>query len=532
MEEHNDRMIGRIFDKYQIQEVLGRGGMGVVYRAHDTSLDRDVAIKMMDILIAGDPNFLRRFQSEARALAKLNDPNIVSVFSLLETPEGIGIVMEFVRGRTLSDLLKETPLLPVARVLGIFRQVFAALDHAHRGGVIHRDIKPGNVMLTAADVVKVTDFGLAKIQTPDGTTMTKGTAGTLLYMSPEQIRGIGQVDQRGDIYSAAMALYECLAGGLPFPPDASDYVVANMIVEGNVPPPDTINRLIPQGLTRIVMTAINKDPDRRYQSASEVLSALQQFSGGTGAPEFAARTGPGSTQGVNTATVVSTASLVRPSPAGKYGWRVPVSLLGVALAAGLAYVALRAPSGTAAGIQNSGSVVPTTRGSDAKESAGSTAVDPKVLPKPAAECLLTLVAIPDGEAAVDDSAFRSVRAPLTLGVGPGTRRVRFRGGKGITKEKSVEVRPGVPGTVRCYFQGSVHVEATLDYISAPVAIVVDGVSSRVMTPARIALPAGKHRIGVRMENYVSLPAEELVTVEPSFDSPPEYKITFRMKRGQ
>ena len=272
-----DPMIGKMIDSYKILEVLGRGGMGVVYRATDTTLDRDVALKMMDVLIASDPNFLKRFQSEAKALAKLQNPNIVGIFALRQTEFGVCIIMEFVNGKTLADLLKQSVLLPVHRVVHIFKQLLTALDHAHKGGVIHRDIKPGNVMLAESDIVKVTDFGLAKIQKTNVSTVTMGTAGTLYYMSPEQIRGLGQVDARGDIYSAGMALYECLTGRVPFKAEDSDFAVAQMIVEGRIPPPDKLNASIPKELAKIVVKSIDKDPAKRYQTAAEMVTALEKF---------------------------------------------------------------------------------------------------------------------------------------------------------------------------------------------------------------------------------------------------------------
>jgi predicted Ser/Thr protein kinase len=272
-----DQMIGKTIDSYTILEVLGRGGMGVVYKALDNTLDRDVAIKMMDALIASDPNFLKRFQSEAKALAKLQNPNIVGIFALRQTEFGVCIVMEFVKGKTLGDLLKQSILIPIPRATNIFKQVLTALDHAHKGGVIHRDIKPGNIMLAEGDVVKVTDFGLAKIQKGNASTMTMGTAGTLYYMSPEQIRGLSNVDHRGDIYSAGMALYETLAGHVPFKPDDSDFVVAQLIVDGKFPPLDKANATVPKELVKIVMKSIDKDPTKRYQSCAEMVRALEQF---------------------------------------------------------------------------------------------------------------------------------------------------------------------------------------------------------------------------------------------------------------
>jgi predicted Ser/Thr protein kinase len=313
-----DQMIGRQIDSYKILEVLGRGGMGVVYKAIDTTLERDVAIKMMDVLIATDPNFLKRFQSEAKALAKLQNPNIVSIFALRQTEFGVCIIMEFVKGKTLADVLKQSILLPIPRVIHIFRQVLTALDHAHKGGVIHRDIKPGNIMLAEGDVVKVTDFGLAKIQKGAVSTMTMGTAGTLYYMSPEQIRGLGQVDHRGDIYSAGMALYETLTGRVPFKADDSDFAVAQMIVEGRIPTPDKFNPALPKELVRIVQKSIDKEPGKRYQNAAEMAAALSHFG---------ATMKPGEYRVAEAATVVS--SVATPAlpqqPARK---PIPVKLYG------------------------------------------------------------------------------------------------------------------------------------------------------------------------------------------------------------
>lgn len=305
-----DQMIGREIDSYKILEVLGRGGMGVVYKAVDTTLDREVAVKMMDVLIATDPNFLKRFQSEAKALAKLQNPNIVSIFALRQTDFGVCIVMEYVKGKTLADVLKQSVLLPIPRVIHIFRQLLTALDHAHKGGVIHRDIKPGNVMLADGDVVKVTDFGLAKIQKGAVSTMTMGTAGTLYYMSPEQIRGLGQVDHRGDIYSAGMALYECLTGRVPFKNEDSDFAVAQMIVEGRIPTPDKFNASLPKDLVRIVMKSIDKDPGKRYQNAAEMAAALVHFG---------ATMKPGEYRIADAPTVVSAVGIpaIHPKPLAK-----------------------------------------------------------------------------------------------------------------------------------------------------------------------------------------------------------------------
>jgi TonB family protein len=272
-----DPMIGKKIEPYEIQEILGRGGMGVVYRARDSKLDRDVAIKMMDLQYASDPNFLKRFQSEAKALARLQDPHIVSIFALLETPDGICIVMEYVKGTTLAKLLLPEVALAIPRVLTIFKQLLSALAHAHKEGVIHRDIKPANIIVGDEDRIKVADFGLAKVKQEFAVTATKGTAGTLYYMSPEQFRGLKEVDNRGDIYSAGMTLYECLTGKLPFGVEDSYFTIAQQVVHGQVPPPETMNLGIPGGLVAIVKRMIACDPKDRYQNAEDVVKDLEEF---------------------------------------------------------------------------------------------------------------------------------------------------------------------------------------------------------------------------------------------------------------
>ena len=280
-----DPMIGKKLEPYEIQEILGRGGMGVVYRARDTKLERDVAIKMMDLQFASDPNFLKRFQSEAKALARLQDPHIVSIFNLLETPEGICIVMEYVKGTTLAKLLLPQNPLPVPRVVTIFKQIMQALAHAHREGVIHRDIKPANIIVGDDDRIKIADFGLAKVKQQYAATATQGTAGTLYYMSPEQFRGLKEVDNRGDIYSAGMTLYECLTGKLPFGQDDSYFTIAQQVVHGHVPPPDTMSVEIPEPMVTIVKRMIACDVKDRYQAADEVVRDLEAYekSGWSGA---------------------------------------------------------------------------------------------------------------------------------------------------------------------------------------------------------------------------------------------------------
>ncbi len=270
-------IIGKVIDTYKITAVLGKGGMGVVYKAQDMTLDRDVALKMMDMQLAADQNFLKRFQSEAKALAKLQNPGIVAIFALRETELGLCIVMEYVDGQTLADVIRERGPVPLGETISLFKQILSALDHAHRAGIIHRDIKPSNVMITPDGTVKVADFGLAKIQQTSAVTVTVGTGGTLYYMSPEQVRGLANVDHRGDIYSLGMTLYEAVVGRVPFEMSDTDYSIRQSIVEGKIPSPDKFKPDLPKDLVRVVMKAMEKDPANRYQSASAMIDALQKL---------------------------------------------------------------------------------------------------------------------------------------------------------------------------------------------------------------------------------------------------------------
>lgn len=279
-----DPLIGRtIDDTYHITSILGVGGMGVVYKARDVMLEKDVAIKMMDVRLANDADFLKRFQQEAKALAKLQDPNTVAIYTLKKTDVGFCIVMEFVDGCTLADALKENGALPIQRTKQIFQQILKAFSHAHSKGIVHRDIKPSNVMLTADDFVKITDFGLAKIQQPSGATQTMGTGGTLYYMSPEQVRGLANVDLRGDIYSLGMTLYEAATGRLPFTDTDTDFDIREAIVHGKIKSPAEFSPGLPGELVKVITRAINKDPEKRFQNAAEMWEALERVTDGSSA---------------------------------------------------------------------------------------------------------------------------------------------------------------------------------------------------------------------------------------------------------
>ena len=273
----SDPVIGKEVDGYRIQSVLGRGGMGTVYRAEDVNLSRTVALKRINPDQSDRESFIHRFRSEAQALARIDSPHIVGVYALRETDIGLLIVMEYVEGGTLKEPLEREGPMALEQAVPILEQILRAFHDAHSAGVIHRDIKPQNIMLTQDGMVKVTDFGIAKLRQPDsGETVTQGgQGGTLKYMSPEQISNISAVDARSDLYSIGMTAYEMLAGDLPFEASATDFDIMRRIVEGELPPPDELNADIPSGLAQWVVGAIRTGQDDRYQSAEEMLEALR-----------------------------------------------------------------------------------------------------------------------------------------------------------------------------------------------------------------------------------------------------------------
>ncbi len=271
-----DQLIGKEIDNYKILEVIGRGGMGVVFKAMDMNLEKIVALKMIDPFLARDENFLQRFKTEARALARLENQNIVGVHALRETSYGLFMVMEYVSAKTISEWMRDKGRFSVIETIAIGKQIINAIGHAHKVGVIHRDIKPNNILLGEDGTIKVMDFGLAKVVQEQGSqiTVTHAAAGTLYYMSPEQVKGLKNVDKRSDIYSIGMTLYEMLAGRTPFEKGESEFVIQKQIVEGRIPSPAKYNPLIPKELVKFILKCIDKDHEKRFQNTNEMLKAL------------------------------------------------------------------------------------------------------------------------------------------------------------------------------------------------------------------------------------------------------------------
>src|SRR5580700_1478390 len=266
--------------RYELDGIVGRGGMAEVFRARDIRLDRIVAVKTLRDDLARDQTFQARFRREAQSAASLNHPSIVAVYDTGEDLVGNlpvpYIVMEFVDGRTLRDLLRDDRRLLPERAAEITDGVLRALDYSHRNGIVHRDIKPGNVMLTRTGDVKVMDFGIARAVSDAQATMTQTAQviGTAQYLSPEQARG-ERVDARSDLYSTGCLLYELLTGRPPFLGD-SPVAIAYQHVRENPVPPSRVDPEVPQWADAIVLRAMEKDPRDRYQSAAEMRADIQR----------------------------------------------------------------------------------------------------------------------------------------------------------------------------------------------------------------------------------------------------------------
>ena len=285
----------RLLDRYHLEDRIAAGGMGTVWAARDERLGRPVAVKMLKDDLAGDPKFVERFRREARAVAALGHPNIANVFDYGEDHRKHFIVMELVEGRDLSRMLREEGPMDPARAVGIAAQACEALGHAHLAGVIHRDVKPGNVMVGDDDRVKVTDFGIARAQGESSLTATGSVLGTSHYLSPEQAEG-GTIGPPSDVYAMGCVLYEMLTGAVPFTGD-SPIGIAMRHVSEEVPAPSSLATDVPLEVDHVVAKATAKDPKDRFADGREMAAALAHGGDPTvagalgGAPTAAMATG-------------------------------------------------------------------------------------------------------------------------------------------------------------------------------------------------------------------------------------------------
>lgn len=270
-----DKYIGRLLDnRYEILEVIGTGGMAVVYKAKCHRLNRLVAIKILKDEFSKDEEFRRRFQAESQSVAMLSHPNIVSVYDVSSSGGIDYIVMELIDGITLRQYMEKKGVLNWRETLHFSMQIAKALEHAHSRGIIHRDIKPHNIMVLKNGSVKVTDFGIARVVSSQST-LTREALGSVHYISPEQAKG-GRVDNRTDIYSLGVVMYEMLTGRPPYDGE-TPVSVAIQHINAAAPMPTSINPAIPRGLEQITMHAMCADLDQRYESATAMLYDLEEF---------------------------------------------------------------------------------------------------------------------------------------------------------------------------------------------------------------------------------------------------------------
>ncbi|MBP0956361.1 MAG: Stk1 family PASTA domain-containing Ser/Thr kinase [Oscillospiraceae bacterium] len=271
-----DKNIGKKLDgRYEITELIGIGGMADVYKAVDLVENRTVAVKILKNEFADNDDFVRRFRNESKAIAVLSHPNIVRIYDVGFSDRIQFIVMEYIDGITLKEFMEQQGVLKWKDSVHFIIQILRALQHAHDRGIVHRDIKPQNIMLFPDGTIKVMDFGIARFAREEGKTISDKAIGSVHYISPEQARG-DITDEKSDIYSVGVMLYEMLTGVKPFDAD-TPIAVALMHMQNNPKPPRAINNTIPEGLESIVMRAMQRDASKRYQSASEMIKDIEEF---------------------------------------------------------------------------------------------------------------------------------------------------------------------------------------------------------------------------------------------------------------
>ncbi len=567
-----DQLIGKEIDNYKILEIIGRGGMGIVFKAMDMNLEKIVALKMIDPFLARDGNFLQRFKTEARALARLENQNIVGVHALRETEFGLFMVMEYVSARTISEWLREKGRFRANETVSIGFQIINAIGHAHKVGVIHRDIKPNNILLCDDGTIKVMDFGLAKVVQEHGSqvTVTHAAAGTLYYMSPEQVKGLRNVDTRSDIYSIGMTLYEMLAGRTPFERGESEFVIQKQIVEGKIPSPLKYNPLIPKELVKVILKSIDKDPENRYQNAAEMSSALKNIKLEEDNEEEKTRiiTGyeaeketvkPGQTlnkrsylygAGILVVAVIIAAYFLTKNnmvdsslPKIKIVKFIPTTLSINSEPAGALVYLNGMAEGKTPFLRDSlplarYSVALKLEGYKNWENAGlqldsgknelNVRLEPVITPQ--AKASLTLNSVPASSIYVDGSkVLNNSSEVLRNTVTAGKHTIRFVHPEFGTKEAHVDLRGNQDMKLTCYFQEQVNIQS-LSSSGDPIwgMIYVNGNSTDKTTPGDLNLGPGNYKIMVKKTGYKTVEDEVQLTVSPTFE-PKTHSLVFHFQ---
>jgi serine/threonine protein kinase len=269
-------MVGKLLlNRYELLEKIGEGGMGIVYKAKCNLLNRFVAVKILKAELNNDEEFVARFKREGISVAKLSHPNIVNVHDVGTEDNTNFIVMEYINGKTLKQLIKENTRIGADKTLDISLQIAKALECAHKNNIIHRDIKPDNILITEDNVVKVMDFGIAKVSDAQTITNSNKVIGTAHYFSPEQAKG-NFVDGRTDIYSLGIVMYEMVTGNVPYSADSA-ITIAMMHIQKPVIPPKEVILDLPQNINQVILKAMEKEPINRFQTATEMVDILDSI---------------------------------------------------------------------------------------------------------------------------------------------------------------------------------------------------------------------------------------------------------------
>jgi serine/threonine protein kinase len=566
-----DPLIGQTIDNYRIDEVIGRGGMGVVYKAADLNLDKTVALKMIDPFLARDENFLKRFKTEAKALAKLENPNIVSVYALRETPMGVFMVMEYVEAKTISEWIRERGKLSVSETLTVTVQILNAIGHAHTVGVIHRDIKPNNVLLCENGTVKVMDFGLAKVvQDISQNTVTQTAAGTLYYMSPEQIKGLKNVDNRSDIYSIGMSVYEMVTGQTPFDKSKSEYEIQKQIIDGDIPSPLQFNPAIPKSLVKLIKKSIDKDPAKRYQNIDEMKSAFYEIDipdkpqektfimekQNTNAALLKKKislsklilftgtlvlvillllifyfsnsnervTESAGAKQINDINIRDTAGIkilmadlsINSAPAGAdvyvNGNISGVTPFNIKLDTGYYSVSLK----------KNGYKTSNNRSLHIKEGINnfSFVLEPEteLTKTESIEAELKIYSVPPADIFIDNKLFASADGELMKHLKAGSYNIKFVHSKYGSKTTAIKLKDGQKKSITCYFEQNVNIQSLNSHGDAFWGTVyINGTNTNLTTPVDIPLGPGKYLISVSKAGYKTIEDNFTILIEPEFE---------------
>jgi eukaryotic-like serine/threonine-protein kinase len=568
-----EKLIGQVIDNYRIIEIIGRGGMGVVFKALDMNLDKVVALKMIDPFLAKDETFLKRFKTEARALAKLVNLNIVTVHALRETDHGLFMVMEYVSARTISEWIREKGRFSVNDTIAALKQILNAIGHAHKIGVIHRDIKPNNILLGEDGTVKVMDFGLAKVVQDHGAlaTMTKSAAGTLYYMSPEQIKGLHNVDTRSDIYSIGMTVYEMLAGRTPFNKSDSEFTIQKQIVEGEIPAPDHYNPAIPKDFIKFIMKALDREPSKRFKDIDEMISALNGIET------------PGTETDDKTKVIIKSEAIEKSKKQDKRkSYFSAAAIILILVAASVYFIFIREGSGTTTtdviNKENIDSFIPASlsvntnpRGADViinGEPVGKTPLSRDSLPanvysislsmagfeqwtEPAYELkpgentikvdlkklsieseisTLVLNIVPSGSVFIGSKKILSdSEETARADIKPGRHTIKFVSPEFGSHETTVNLGSNQTKNLTCYFQQRVTIQSlNMNNDAFWGTVYINGVSTGKSTPADTLLGPGTYRITVRKSGFKAVEDDYVLKISPSFEFK-SHPLVFHLK---